>query len=110
MLTVTPDAVTVRLSTFEKLAAFHGDLTVPRSAIVGVNLVHDPMGDVKGFRAPGYSLPGHAKIGTWHRREGRDFVAVHANRPGVELRLTGQPYQRVLITTDDPYAVAAQLS
>src|SRR3982751_3858991 len=41
-ITVTPDIVTVRLSTAEKAGALHGDLSIPRSAIVAATVVQDP--------------------------------------------------------------------
>jgi hypothetical protein len=109
-VTITSDAVTVRLSPAEKIGALHGDVSVPRSAIVSATIVADPMQAVSGLRAPGYAMPGHAKLGTWHHWDGRDFIAVYANRPAVELRLTGQQYQRLLVSTDDPAAVVAQLA
>jgi hypothetical protein len=108
-ITITPDTVTVELSTAEKVGALHSDLSIPRSAIVAATVVDDSMGGVAGIRAPGYAMPGHAKLGTWRHHDGKDFIAVYADRPAVELRLTGQRYRRLLISVDDPHAVAAQL-
>src|SRR3954454_14819198 len=109
-VTVTPAIVTVRLSTAEKAGALHGDVSIPRSAIVAATVVEDPMSGVAGIRAPGYAMPGHAKLGTWRHHDGKDFIAVYADRPAVELRLAGQPYERLLISVDDPQAVVAQLT
>jgi hypothetical protein len=109
-ITVTRDTVTVRLSPAEKVGALHGDVSIPRSAIVGVNVVDNSMSAVSGMRAPGYAMPGHAKLGTWRRHDGKDFIAVYAGRPAVELRLAGQRYERLLISVDDPHAVVAQLA
>jgi hypothetical protein len=108
-ITVTPDIVTVRLSTAEKAGALHGDLSIPRSAIVAATVVDDPMSGVSGTRAPGYAMPGHAKLGTWRHHDGKDFIAVYADRPAVELRLAGQRYERLLISVDDAHTVVAQL-
>jgi hypothetical protein len=108
-ITVTPDTVVIALSTTEKVGALHGDLSIPRSAIIGAAVVDDSMGAVSGIRAPGYAMPGHAKVGTWRHHDGKDFIAVYAGRPAVELRLTGQPYERILVSVDDPAAVVAQL-
>ena len=101
---VTSDSVTVRLSAAEKVGALHSDLSIPRSAIVAATVVDDPMSAVSGFRAPG-----HAKLGTWRHHDGKDFIAVYADRPAVELRLTGQRYERLLISVDDPQALVTQL-
>ena len=108
-ISVTPERVTVRLSAVEKVGALRGDITVPRSAVVGASVVADPMAAVSGLRAPGYAMPGHGKVGTWRHHDGKDFVAVYADRPAVELRLSGQPYERLLVAADDPDVVLAQL-
>jgi hypothetical protein len=108
-ITITPDTVTVELSTAEKAGALHGDLSIPRSAIVAATVVDDSMNAVSGIRAPGYAMPGHAKLGTWRHHDGKDFIAVYADRPAVDLRLTGQRYERLLISVEDPHAVVAQL-
>jgi hypothetical protein len=108
-ITITPDTVTVRLSTAEKVGALHSDVTIPRSAVVAATVVDDSMSAVSGIRAPGYAMPGHAKLGTWRHHDGKDFIAVYADRPAVELRLAGQPYERLLVSVDDPQAVVGQL-
>ena|SRR5690242_15049265 len=108
-ITIAPDTVTVRLSTAEKAGALHGDLSIPRSAIVAATVMEDPMSGISGIRAPGYAMPGHAKLGTWRHHDGKDFIAVYADRPAVELRLAGQQYERLLISVDDPHTVVAQL-
>jgi hypothetical protein len=107
-ITVDLFGATVEPSTLEKVASLLGNFSIPRSAIVGVKVVDDPMRATRGIRAPGYAFPGHGKVGTWRHRDGKDYVAVYAGRPAVELTLAGQPYKRVLVSVDDPYTVAAQ--
>ena len=68
------------------------------------------MSEVSGIRAPGYAMPGQAKLGTWRHHDGKDFIAVYADRPAVELRLAGQQYERLLISIDDAHGVLAQLA
>lgn len=107
---VGPEAVTVELSTAEKIGAAHGNVTVPRSSVVSARVVDEPMKAISGLRAPGYSLPGHAKLGTWRHHDGKDFIAVYADRPAVELVLSNQPYERLLVAVDDPAALVAELT
>ncbi|NUT35556.1 MAG: hypothetical protein HOV79_21090 [Hamadaea sp.] len=106
---VDTDTVTVELSPMEKVGAIHGDLTVPRSSIASARAVAEPMKDTTGMRAPGYAMPGHAKLGTWRHHDGKDFIAVYADRPAVELVLTGERYERLLVAADDPDAIVADL-
>ena len=73
-ITIAPDTVTVRLSTAEKAGALHGDLSIPRSAIVAATVMEDPMSGISGIRAPGYAMPGHAKLGTWRHHDGKDSL------------------------------------
>ena len=94
--------VTVSLSVVEKLEALHGDVTAPRSAVAQVRVVPDGMVEVHGLRAPGTGLPGVIKVGTWRRREGRTFAVCHGRRPAIVLDLVGAPYNRLVVTLDDP--------
>jgi pimeloyl-ACP methyl ester carboxylesterase len=109
-LQVTPDRVVLRLSTTEKLAAVHGDLTVPRSAITGVELVEDGVGAARGLRAPGLGVPGRRKLGTWRSWTGRQFVDVRRAQPALRIELApGQRYTRLLVGADDAAALAGEL-
>ena len=94
--------VIVSLSVVEKLEALHGDVTVPRSAVGQVRVVPDGMTEVHGLRAPGTGLPGVIKVGTWRRRGDRTFAVCHGRRPAIVLDLVGAPYNRLVVTLDDP--------
>jgi uncharacterized protein len=107
-LRVTEHEIIVVLSIWEKLAALHGDVHVPRSALRGVEIVDDVVAAVQGSRAPGRGRPRSRAIGTWRHRHGRDFVVARSPR-GVCLVLSGSPWSAVLVSHPDPEAVAAQL-
>jgi hypothetical protein len=64
-LLVTDDVVTVSLSAIEKAEAVHGDVSVPRTAVVSAQVVPDGMDEVHGLRVPGTGLPGVIMVGTW---------------------------------------------
>jgi hypothetical protein len=70
---VDDDDVVVALTRLEKVAALHGDVRVPLSAVHAVEVVDDGPAAVHGVRAPGTAWPGGPKIGTWRRRGGRTF-------------------------------------
>jgi hypothetical protein len=101
-LLIDDDTVTVRLSALEKAEALHGNVTVPRSAVTGAWTVPDGMAEVQGLRLPGTGLPGVIMVGTWRSPERTTFAVCHGRTPAVVLELTGQPYNRVVLTMDNP--------
>jgi hypothetical protein len=68
-LLVTDGAVTVSLSLVEKAEAVHGDVSVPRTAVVSARMVPDGLDEVHGLRMPGTGLPGVIMVGTWRDGE-----------------------------------------
>lgn len=106
---VTADEVRIALSPWEKVAALHGDLRLPRRAVCGVEVLDDSLTGVRGVRAPGLRLPRSRAIGTWRHRHGKDFVVARRAQGGLRLVLSGSPWSAVLISLPDPRAVAEQL-
>jgi hypothetical protein len=101
--------LTIRLSTWEKVAGLHGDVGIPVDAIRSAEVVDDPLGATRGIRAPGLGLPGWRKLGTWRGRGFTDFVAVERGRSGIRLHLADQPFDSVLFTVDDPKDLLGRL-
>jgi hypothetical protein len=106
---VTGDTVTVSLSALEKAEALHGDVSVPRTAVVTARTVPDGMDEVHGLRLPGTGLPGVIMVGTWRDSERVTFAVYHGRRPAVVLDLTGQRYDRIVVTVEHPDEVVASL-
>jgi len=107
---INDDTLTVRMSLAEKAEALHRDLTVPRSAITGVRVVTDGMNEVHGLKMPGSGIPGVIMVGTWISREGSTFAVCHGNGRAIVIELTGQNYDRIVITVDNPEELATRLS
>lgn len=104
-----PDLV-VELGVWEKVAALRGNLRVPLAAVRAVEVLDRPTAAVRGMRAPGYDLPGHARIGTWRRRGGRrTFAAAYSRSPGLRVELHGQRYSDIVVSVDDPVAAAREV-
>ena len=109
-LLVNNDVVTVSLSAIEKAEALHGDVSVPRTAVVSARVVPDGMDEVHGLRMPGTGLPGVIMVGSWRDKERVTFAVCHGRRPAVVLELTGQHYDRLVVTVENPGEVAAALA
>ena len=109
-LVATADTVTVTLSALEKIAALHGDVSVPRAALVAVRTVPDGSSEIHGLRMPGTGLPGVIMAGTWRANRRITFAVCHGRRRAVVLELTGQHYDRIVVTVDHPDQTAASLT
>lgn len=109
---VGDDEVTLRLRGWERWAALHGDITVPRSSVRGVAVVAKPFDHLRGLRLPGTCVPRRLCIGTWQAKGVRDFVAVGFDRPAVMVALDpagAGGWTRMIVSVDDPQAVGRQL-
>jgi hypothetical protein len=104
------DDVTVSLSAVEKAEALHGDVSVPRAAVVSVQVVPDGLDEVHGLRMPGTALPGVIMVGTWRDKQGVTFAVCHGRQPAVVVELTGQRYDRLVVTVENPGEVAVALA
>ncbi len=100
-LQIENGTVTIHLTTGEKVAGVHGDIEFPLSAVTAVEVVPDALASALKLRAPGMSLPGVRKVGTWRSREGAEFVVAAAGQPGVRLHLQGQKLSSVLVGDPD---------
>lgn len=100
----------VRLSPWERLAALHGDLVVPRSAVRGVEVLDAPFAAVPRLRSLGTAVPGLLAYGTFRGRGRKELVAVRRGTRAVRLTLDGQRFTAVVVGVGDPAAVAAALA
>jgi hypothetical protein len=103
------DRLQIHLSVGEKIAALHGDLDIPRSAIRAAEVLTDGLTGATGVRAPGLAVPGRVKIGTWRSRRARSFVAARRDRPALRLTLDGQRYDTVVVSTPEAASLATAL-
>lgn len=108
-LVVSDTSVTVVLSAAERLESVRGDVSVPRSSVVGARQVPDGLAEVHGIRARGTTFPGVVMVGTWREPGSVTFAACHGHRPAVVIDLTGQAYDRVVVTVDNPEETVERL-
>ena len=108
-VSVEGNDLVVRLSAWERLGAFRGDVRVRLADVRAVRPSSQLWSELRGIRAPGAGLPRMIALGTWRGRFGRDFAAVYRQRPGVVIELAGDGFQRLVISTDDAARIVAQL-
>jgi len=105
---LTHTELTVLLRPGEKLAAIHGNLTVPRSQVVSVQIVSLRFWRRLGWRVPGTSLPPLIVSGTYLKKGDKAFVSYFKGQTPVEIVLTGNSFNRLIIGADSlPEAEAA---
>jgi alpha-beta hydrolase superfamily lysophospholipase len=101
--------MTVTLTPAEKLAALHGDVRLPLTAVRDVRVERDGLAAVRGLRAPGLAVPGWRKIGRWRRRGSTAFVLARRGMAAVRVRLAGAAFDELLVSTPDAAAVAEEI-
>jgi hypothetical protein len=52
----------------------------------------------------------HVPPTTWRDKQKVTFAVCHGRRPAVVLELTGQPYDRIVVTAEGPDEVVASLT
>lgn len=101
--------VTIVLSAIEKVEALHSDVQVARFSVVNARTVPDGMHEISGIRMPGTAVPGLIAAGTYVADGQRTFAVVHRHAPAVVLDLTGEEFDRIVVTVDNPRAVIVSL-
>lgn len=99
--------VTLALTRTERIEGFHGDISAPLTSVTAIRASDDLWSELRGLRAPGTGIPGVVCVCTLRGSFGKDFAAVHGKGPGVVVEFGGQPFQRWVVSTDDPDAVVA---
>jgi hypothetical protein len=67
------------------------------------------MAEVHGTRI-GTGLPGVILVGTVRDSGTVTFAVCHGHRPAVVLDLAGQPYDRIVVTVDNPDETISRLT
>ena len=105
--------VTVALSVTEKIEALHGDLAVPRTAVVRARAVPDGLAEVHGLDMP-TGRPAVSTVGTVRdfapNFDRVTFAVCHGRQPAVVLDLADQSYDRIVVTVDNPGQIVSRLT
>ena len=100
-LTISLTELTVTLTLSEKLAALHGDLALPLSGITGAEVLDAKWWMRLGLRVPGTGLPGLVIAGTYVQKGDRAFVSWTRGKQVLQVNLSGQNYNRVVVGVAD---------
>ena len=109
-LVIDDQEVTVSLSAAERLEALHGNVTVPRAAVVRAWVAPDGLEEVHGLKMPGTAWPGVIMVGTWRDGEVVTFAVCHGRRSALVLDLADQVYDRIVVTVENPEEAVARLT
>ncbi len=111
-LVIDKDSVALRLSLWERIASFRGDVVIPRSCVREVEIL-SPFHKIKGWRAPGTAAPFFGAYGTYRRRGHKEFLALRwrraSRRRAIRLTLEGHHFDAICISVPDPEAVVREL-
>lgn len=108
-LTLTDTELIIEPVGLDKLWSFKGRLTIPWSHVRGAT--HDPgmREEPKGWRGPGLRV-GSKLSGTFHADGERQFWNVSGYENAVVIELSGEDYDRVVLSLDDPARRAAEIN
>ena len=111
-LVIDKDSVAVRLSLWERIASFRGDVVIPRSCVREVQVL-SPFHKIRGWRAPGTAAPFLGAYGTYRRRGNKEFLVLRwrraSRRRAIRLTLEGHHFDAVSISVPDADAVVHEL-
>lgn len=109
-LTLHDGELVLGLSGWEKAGALHGDIRVPLGNVTDVTVSAQPFRDLRGMRAPGAGLPGVIALGTFRYHGGKEFAALYRRKAAVIVSLRDEPFARLLVSAEDPDAIAATIT
>lgn len=94
---------------FHAMSGLHA-LEVPLDHVVGAEVVDHPSDAIQGFRrGMGMALPDE-HLGGYHHDEVVDYVAARNTGQGLVVTLRDEKYSRLILSVDDPGALAAALT
>ncbi len=100
-VTVAPDVLVVEPTGLDKMWSLTRRIRIPLNHVRGAT--HDPgmKHAPKGWRGPGLRL-GDKLSGTFHADDDRQFWNVDGYDNVIVIELTGEDYQRLVVSVDHP--------
>lgn len=104
----------LHLTPGQKVLGFHGDITVPLTAVREVRPVGKPWLALRGRRMAGTAMRGVVAMGTWTHGDRRyDFCVLRRMQSAVQVDLNGGRFDRFLVGVPegaDPGAEARRIA
>ena len=94
------DQLILKLSTMEKIGAFHGNIRAPKSSLVRTSKVQEPWKakSLFGMRAPGTGIPSVIMLGTLRRARTKNFAAIYGRGPVTVYEFKDQPFTNWILS------------
>jgi hypothetical protein len=110
-ISVSAGQVRLEVKGLDKLWAFKGTLEIPVAHIRGARVDTDiARGWWKGIRAPGTSIPGVIRAGTFYQDGKRVFWDVHHPEKTIVIDLHDETYDQLIVEVADPPAAVEQIT
>ncbi len=109
-LIVKGESLHLSLSGWEQLGSLHADIRVPLGHVVRAEIMENPYRVLRGFRAPGLGIPGVILLGTIKSHGKKDFVAIYRHRTAVMVHLRDEPFERFIVSCDEPEKIVQRLN
>lgn len=110
-ITISGGQVRLEVKGLDKLWAFKGSLEIPVAHIRGAHAdTSIARGWYKGIKAPGTSLPGVIRAGTFYQDKKRVFWDVHDPEKTIVIDLHDERYDQLIVEVADPAATLSQLN
>jgi hypothetical protein len=109
-LEIAPPLLRVRLTGRDALYSLKRSIAVPLAAVADARAVERDSLSTKGeVRAPGTSLPGKIKAGTFRGQGRKEFWDVRHARHVLEIELRDHELGRIVLEVPDPEREAARI-
>ena len=111
---VLKNGISVKLTFAEKIWSMSGDFEIPVTSIRGADVLPGKAATIfdgiSWAMRVGTALPGVYYAGRFFRKGGADFLVVRAGKPALQLNLSGKPFLRVILSVENPEAVAEEIN
>ena len=108
-ISIVKNELRISFSITKKILSMKGSFTIPLNHIVRVT-TQMPKPTWKEIKAPGTSIPGLIKAGTYYTDKGKEFWYVTKGKKILNLELKNESYKRIILGLDSNVKWAKKIS